>query len=70
MYVGNLVLYCEVIIHNLNAETADESDEEVVAGEYEAKASTKKEKKRQEREAQRQVHFLSLFLFLYVFLSI
>ncbi|GAV60660.1 DDRGK domain-containing protein [Cephalotus follicularis] len=35
-------------------ETIDESDDELDAGGYEAKASTKKEKRRQEREAQRQ----------------
>lgn len=40
----------------MDAETADESDDEAGGdGYYTAKASKKKDKKRQEREAQRQV---------------
>lgn len=46
----------------IDAETADESDDEAGGdGYYPAKASKKKEKKRQEREAQRQVWILSIF---------
>lgn len=46
----------------LDAENADDSDDETAGGEYIGnRASKKKEKKRQEREVQRQVKHLKPF---------